>query len=201
LAAHATCSATIKFCPTSTGSKGATLQIPLADAETPVLTALLHNHESTGEEARRRLPAVIYSLNIPENMISGQTYTLTWSQLGYDDSYQSIIAFFNCAGINDGSCGDTYGSNFNASAYIEPDSVQAGDWTYNGVQSQKFNYSYSFTAPVVTSGTDIVIRFYSRSQTDADSGNGGLSTLIPGNLSGIYYEQAGRRILKRITAP
>ena len=131
-------------------------------------------------------------------MNTGQTYQLTWSLLGYDDNYLSNVAFFNCSGITNGSCGDSLSSNFNASGYLQPDSVQAGDWNYNGVISRKFNYSYTFTAPVIAQDTDVVIRFYNKSQADADSGNSGISTLIPGNLSSTYYDQAGRRILKHI---
>ncbi|MEI6207072.1 MAG: BspA family leucine-rich repeat surface protein [Desulfuromonadales bacterium] len=197
LAAYKTCGATVKFCPTSTGSKGALLNIPLSDAAMPVLTALLHNHESTDEEARRRVPPVIYTLGSNfTSMTKNVQYTLTWSLLGYDDSYQSLIAFFDCTGISDGSCGDSYGSKYAASAYLAPDSTEAGAWTYNGIVSDKFNFSYTFTAPATAK--DIVVRFYSRSAADAASGKGGLSTLIPGNQSTTYYDQAGRRILIHI---
>ncbi len=198
LRAQGKCTVVVKFCPDSSGSKGANLHIPLADAETPVLSAYLHNYESTNEEARRRLPAVLFSLNVPEVMTAGQSYTLTWSQLGYDDSYISNIVFFNCAGVLAGTCGDSYGTNFQLSGYLPPESVEPGDWTYSGITSRKFNYRYTFVAPPVPQDTDIVIRFYTKSQADGESGNGGLSTLIPGNLAERYYNQAGRRILKQI---
>lgn len=197
VAASGTCSATVTFCPTSIGSKGAMLNIPLAGVATPVLTALLHNNESTDEEARRRVPPVIYTLGSNfASMTKNVEYTLTWSLLGYDDSYQSLIAFFDCTGISDGSCGDSYGSKFAASAYLAPVSTEAGAWTYNGIVSDKFNYSYTLTAPATAK--DIVVRFYSRSVADAASGKSGLSTLIPGNQSTTYYDQAGRRILIHI---
>jgi hypothetical protein len=161
---------------------------------------MLHNHESTAEEAVRRLPAVLYEMNIPDDMTKGQPYTLTWSLLGYDESYQSIISFFDCTGISDGSCGNSYGSNFATSGYLDPVTTGAGAWSFTKgtsvVTSKKFDYSYTFTAPA--DPKDIVIRFYGRSVSDAATGNAGLSTLIPGNLSLEYYDQTGRRILKHI---
>ena len=46
--------------------------------------------------------------------------------------------------------------------------------------------------------TDIVIRFYSKDTADGDAGRGSLSLLVPGNLSLHYYDQEGRRLLKKI---
>jgi immune inhibitor A len=198
LEAGTSCTVEVKFCPSSVGSKTANLQIPSDDPESPVLSAFLYNHESPAEAAWRRMPSVLESLNVPETMTGGQSYTITWSQLGYDEGYLSNIVFFNCTGVPVGTCGDNYGSNFAASGNLVPESVEPGGWTYNGIQSKKFNYRYSFTAPSVGQSTDIVIRFYRKSQSDADAGLGSLSLLIPGNLSEIYYDAEGRRILKRI---
>ncbi|MFB3904581.1 MAG: GEVED domain-containing protein [Acidobacteriota bacterium] len=196
LAAGQTCTVEVRFCPTSVGSKGANLLITSDDAETPILTAFLHNHESAAEEARRRLPPVLFSLDVPEEMTEGQTYTLTWSLLGYDDDYESNIVFFDCFGITDGSCGDAYGSHFEESGNIAALAQEPGQWRYSGVQARKFSFSYQFTAPAVASDRDIVIRFYARGRRDANAGKEALSLLIPGNLSGRYYDNEGRRIVK-----
>ena len=209
LTSGATCTVEVKFCPKTVGSKAATLLIPSDDPETPVLTAFLHNHEARSEEAWRRLPPILYSLSVPEVMSAGGTYTLAWSLLGYDVSYQSSIVFFDCTGITDGSCGADYNSRFAESTPLTPDSSENGDWTYNGVRSKKFNFGYSFQvpgtraggAPWSSSGTDIVIRFYSKDEADLDAGKGSLSLLVPGNLSSRYYDSEGRRILRTIIQP
>ena len=201
LGTGASCAVAVKFCPTSLGSKGANLQIPLSNSVTPVLSAYLHNYESTDEEARRRMPTVLQSLEIPEVMSGGQSYTLAWSQLGYGESYLSNIVFFDCTGTANGACGDSYGGNFQSSGYLAPESVETGDWSYNGVVSRRFNYRYTFVAPLLAHPAEMAIRFYSKSQDDAESGNAGLSTLIPANLAARYYGQDGRRILKQIGVP
>lgn len=192
------CTISVRFHPTCDGIKSATLLIPSSDVETPILSAFVTTNESVENQAIRRMPPVLASTSIPETLTAGQSYTLTWSLLGYDDNYQSNIVFFNCSGISNGSCGDSYSTNFLASGNLQPDSSQAGEWTYSGITSRKFNYSYTIVAPTVSQPTNMVIRFYSKSQADADAAKGGLSLLIPGNLSGTYYDTAGRRIVKQI---
>jgi len=197
LTSGSSCTVQVKFCPTSVGSKGANLLIPSNDPQTP-LTAFLYNHESRAEEARRRLPPVLYSLNVPEEMIEGQQYTLTWSLLGYDESYQSNIVFFNCTGMPAGTCGAAYGTHFHESGDLNPQDSEPGEWTYSGVRSTKFDFSYAFTPPAVTADTTIVIRFYSTDQADIEAGRASLSLLIPGRLSNTYYDSEGRRLVKII---
>ena len=198
LASGSSCTVQVKLCPTSVGSKAARLLIPSNDPETPVLMAFLHNYESKGEEARRRLPPVLFTLSVPEEMTEGVTYTLSWSLLGYGESYLSNLVFFNCDGITDGSCGGSYGNHFDESGDLAPESSEPGEWTYSGVRSTKFNYTHSFTAPLVSQDTSIVIRLYSKHQADDQAGKESLSLLIPGNLSLHYYDSEGRRLLKVI---
>jgi len=181
------------------GSKAANLLIPSDDPETPLLSAFLYNHESGPEEAGRRLPPVLYSLDVPEEMTAEQTYTLTWSLLGYNEGYQSNIVFFDCTGITDGTCGNSYGSQFAESGNLSPKDSEPGDWTHNGVQSKKFHYTYELTVPTLSQNKEIVVRFYSKDL--ADAGKESLSLLIPGNLSSEYYDHEGRRLLKHLVTP
>ncbi len=200
VAAGASCTVGVKFCPgaATQGSKSAQLEIP-HDGMT--VTAFLYNHETLQEEAARRIPSVLSALNIPTTIQPGQQYTITWSLLGYDDDYLSRIALFNCAGVPAGTCGDSFASNFSDSGNLPAVSTNASSWSYNGVTSNQFNYSYTFTAPA--SATDMVIRFYRKTAADDAAGKGSLSLLIPGNLlqSGTeYYDLSGRR-LKHAVAP
>lgn len=201
LVKDASCTVVVKFCPTGKGSKAANLLIPSDDPETPVLTAFLYNHESAAGEAARRIPPVLYALDVPEETVSGTTYDLTWSLLGYDASYQSNIVFFDCTGITGGSCGSVYATHTLESGNLDPISCEAGEWTYSGNTSTYCSYTYRFTAPVVSVDTDMVVRFYAKDNADGEAGRGSLSLLIPGNLSATYYDHEGRRILKVIRKP
>lgn len=204
LAAAATCTVEVKFCPTTTGSKSATLLIPSDAPDTPTLAALLYNHESTAQEAARRMPSVLESLDIPTVMNAGETHTITWSLLGYEEDYLSRIVFFDCSGLAAGTCGNSFANYFADSGNIAAESSESGDWNYSGVTSKRFEYSYSFTAPTVAADTDIVIRFYRKSAGDDAAGKGSLSLLIPGNViqtGTSYYDLDGRRLKYTITVP
>lgn len=192
LGAGASCTIGIQFCPTSQGSKAAQLQI---GHDGVIVTAFLHNHESLQEEAARRMPPVLSQLNIPAIMQAGQTYTITWSLLGYDEDYLSRVVFFDCNGLAAGTCGNSFASNFADSGNMSAVATATGDWNYNGITSRRFDYSYRFTAPAIP--TDIVIRFYRKTAGDDAAGKGSLSLLIPGNVAPAgtsYYDAEGRRL-------
>lgn len=182
----------------------AALLIPSSAAGTPILTAFVTTNESAANEAPRRLPPVLSVVSIPATVTANTSTTITWSALGYDSSYLTNMVVFNCAGISDGSCGDSYGdaSRVYASGNLTPVSSEPGNWTFNGVTSTQFNYSHTFTVPAVAEATDFVIRIYDKSQGDSDAVKGTLSLLIPGGLPGIIYyasDTSGRRIVKSIT--
>ena len=194
LAAGTSCAADVAFCPNSTGSKGATLLIPSDDPETPVLAAALHNYESIEEEASRRIPPVLNDLFIPAVMNAGQQYTLTWSMLGYDESYISRVYLFSCNGVTYPACGESSSGRIADSGLLLADSVAPGGASYGSLPSKRFNYSYTFTTPAAG---DYVIRFYHKSINDHEAGMQVLSTIIPGRLnpSGTsYYDKEGRRL-------
>jgi len=199
-----TCTVSVKYHPTRSGSMSATLLIPSSAVETPTLTAFVTTNESAANEATRRLPPVLSAVSIPATVTSNTSTTITWSALGYDSSYQTNLVIFNCAGIVDGSCGNSYGdaNRVYASGSLTPVSSGPGNWTFNSVTSTQFNYSHTFTTPAVAEATDFVIRFYDKSQGDSDAVKGTLSLLIPGGLPGITYyasDTSGRRIVKSIT--
>ncbi len=154
------------------------------------------------DEAASRIPPVLYSLSIPEQMDDDTTHALTWSVVGYHSGYKTAIAFFDCTDVTADTCGDSYGdaSRFDSSGKLDFDSTTDGDWSYGTADSTGFNYSYNFE-PVDASfdgTTNIVVRFYYISLAADASGDGTLSLLIPGNLSTTYYDNNGRRLQKQI---
>jgi hypothetical protein len=205
LAASGSCTIEVEFVPTSRGNKAANLQIPWDDGVSHTLTAFAANFEGQVEEAERRVPPTVYSIaNLPETMTAGDTYAVTWQLLGYGEAYTSYVAFFDCTGIPSPDCGASYAdpSRFDQSAALAPVATAPGPWNYNGNPTTLYTYTYNFTPPVTgnfTSPTDIVVRFYQKSAEDGALGYQSLSLLIPGNLSGTYYDTEGRRIRKTVT--
>ncbi len=169
-------------------------------------TAFLHNYESTGEEAARRLSPVIDDLNIDEMMNTDTTYHLTWSIVGYGDDYTAHVAFFDCSGTAAGTCGENYGSTqrFDQGLNLRPTLVEPAGWTYHGEEARRYHYAFDFTpqaADFNSGDTPIVIRFYYADSKDIAAGLGSISLIIPGNLSENYYDTSGRKIQKIIHKP
>ena len=211
LAPAASCSVEVSFSPVSKGTRSATMQIPYGSGKT--LTAFLTNTTSAIVEAQRRVPPVLAAVAIPDTMAPNSTYTLTWTLEGYDNANKTNVVLFDCTGISDGSCGNTYtdSNKFAESTLIAPvATVAPGNWAYSGVATKLLNYSWNFTVPATRSGggawatspgTEIVVRFYQRSDTDEARNNASVSLLIPGNQASKYYDTVGRRIVKWIVAP
>ncbi|MFB3904580.1 MAG: choice-of-anchor D domain-containing protein [Acidobacteriota bacterium] len=205
-AAGGSCTVQVKFHPTSRGTKAANLLVPSDDPETRKLTAFLGNHEATADEARRRMPPVLVQLSVPETMRPGETIYITWSLEGYHLGYTSNLVMFDCTATPD--CGASFGASnmFAQSGNLGPDSVEAGRWEYNGTLTQRFNYSWIFTVPATRAdgsgwpagGTSIVIRFYCKDNVDIKREGRSVSLLIPGNLTNVYYDTSGRRIVRTI---
>jgi len=117
------------------------------------------------------------------------------------------MAVFDCTGIVNGSCGNSYNdANRIYTTTVSPSSTTASPWSYAGEVANYFNYSHSFTVPTTrlagaawdVAGTPVVIRFYQVSTVDSDAGKASISLLIPGGLSNTYYDTTGRRIQKVI---
>lgn len=201
------CNFSVRFHPTGRGSKWANIRISTNDAETPTLTAFVANFEDTSSEAMRRMPPVLASLNIQDTMVPGQTYLLTWSIEGYHTGYSSYMVLFDCTGVA-ADCGANYSdtTRLAESDSVNPVSFTTGNWHFNGVDDQRFDYGWTFQVPEkrndgsdwASGGTDVVARFYVKDDIDQERDRRSVSLVIPGNLAGQYYDTAGRRIVVRI---
>lgn len=196
LSAGGSCTLEVSFVPASSGAKAALLQLPSDDSDTPTLSAFLSNFEDSLSEATRRMPPILSASDLPATLASGQSVTLTWSLYGYDEGYLSSVVMFDCTAQTD--CGASFGgTKFIDSGLLEPTAQSAGPWSFDSAQSQRYDYSYTFTAPTVATLTETVVRFYVKSAADQDAGYTSLSLLIPGNVDGLgayFYDNAGRRL-------
>jgi hypothetical protein len=206
--AGGSCSIDVIYQPTTFGSKMAMLQVGTDATNTPTLTAFLSNHEGDAKQAERRLPPVLFSLGIVETMADTGNYSLDWSILGYHDSYESVVALFDCTGKAPGDCGVNFTDNFFNSGLITSSSTTPQPtWTFNGEAAVQHHFSQSFSPntdgfPQVASDTyEIVVRFYRKNNMDVMSGEPSLSLMAPGNLTNEYYDDEGRRITKYINIP
>ncbi len=201
----ASCAVEVRFAPSKYGSHLATLVLNTpGDGESPVMSAFLSSEEDTLKEAERRLPAVIFALDLPASHNAGSSLDLNWSVLGYHGIYDSTVALFDCTGIVDGSCGDDFSDNvWNSSALTANSSAVAADWRYQGESATQFNYSVNIPSTVFSSlpsgNTDVVVRFYSKSNEDKLAAELSTSLIIPGNLGVNYYDSEGRRIILSVS--
>ncbi len=163
-----------------------------------LLCAVFAQAETQQDEAMRRVPPVLYSLDMPDKILSGQSHTITWSLVGYESGYKTKLAVFNCAGVASDCGSDVTTSTLN-SGKLMPTSSETGPWDYNGILSTRYHYSHTFTTPTVSGDTDFVFRFYQISNTDDAAGKEVISLLIPGGLANVdYSDTSGRRIKKTV---
>ena len=199
LPAGQSCTIQVVYPTSSNESRSAFLQIGGVK-----LTAFLHNYEGLREEAVRRLPAVIGSIDYDPEMAPGYVQTIDWSFVGYDDhNYTSHIAFFNCTSVAAGECAQSYGSSqrFAQGLHLQPNNVTTTPWSYKGLEMKQYDYSFDFTPEYEM---PLVMRFYYQSGLDTDLGLRSISTIIPGGFlfdgePYDYYDTSGRKISAEVT--
>ncbi len=161
-------------------------------------------------EAQRRIPPMIETLTIPETMVAGSTVRLSWKVMGYEGSYTTHIAMFDCRTAAPTTCGDNYSDATRFYGVTVPHIlVENTTWNYvvgtTTETASYFTFNHDFVVPNVgaggvawTANSPIVIRFYQKSNKARDVGKPSISLLIPGGLSNTYYDKVGRRIGKLI---
>lgn len=214
LAAGASCNITVAFQPKTRGTKTAELEVTSGDK---VLRGLLTNTSSSQAQVQSRLPAVMTSVSISDvtetkpvdvsnNLLyAGHTYVVTWEIEGYGNDYSSEVALFDCSSDLDDDCGSEYTdqSRFAVSGLRIAENKEAGVWSYQGLTDSIFTYTWTFRVPTdrlwPADGGDVVLRFYSLSDVDAERGASAVSLVVPGKQAGIeYYDTSGRRIVMSV---
>lgn len=216
----ASCTITVRFSPTSLGSKMAYVSVGLDNADTPVLTAFLSNEEDVPTEAERRFPPVLTEVKVlqgateidlsTEALAVGQSYTLKWKMLGYDDIYTAYPAFFDCGNnVPTTACGSDFNArigSIDAAEILDDTGEEQVYWRY---QTENAKY-YEFSQPFTITSNDIAgsagayyvaLRFYYKNATDIAAKDSAISLLAPANILGFssggnsgYVGSDGRRL-------
>jgi len=212
LAGQGECTIDVSFRPFTAGSKLAMLELPVSDAETPVISAFLMSEEDYVKQGERRLPAMLSSTNLGLTVDPSENKTINWTALGYHENYESYLVVFNCGQPPvDPDCGSVFNPVDPEVIYFSPFGVpamsvtQQDEWIYKGKEAQLFHYettiSSALWAAKVHIDDELVVRFFYKSTDDAAAGNGSLSLLVPGNLGVDYFDNEGRRLRLTVVLP
>jgi len=143
---------------------------------------ILNLNANNIEEAQRRLPPVIYSLEIPKTIESDKTYKFKWSIMGYHSDYETMLVIYANNKIIFKQSVNSY-------------KKERGSYKYNQVYSNKFFYQTNVKLDLKTN-SKLVVRIFYKSSTDVDEGiDDFVSCLIPGGLNYEYADTSGRKIL------
>ncbi len=185
------------------------------------------------DEAKSRISPLLTDLNVTSitdpaedvkknGWIAGHEYTISWTLTGYDEHrYATGLAMFDCRGLADGECGNTYGASdrFTMVPGKAP-AVQESRWSYwpsDETQDKVFatdqKYTTTFTMPLngannvpFTENTELVFRWYQRaSDLNIPNGSGApdyyfLSLQVSTEAVHIY-DKYGRRISTTVSPP
>ena len=149
-----------------------------------ILLSITTLFSATLEQAKHRLPPVIYSLDIPKVVKSGQTYSFKWTVMGYHETYNMQLALYK-KGEN---------KPFNkAYKKISPKTITKGAYHYGKVNSKQFWFQTDVTIPKLDRNQDLIVRFFISPPYD-DIDTNFLSCLVPGGLGYDVADTSGRKI-------
>lgn len=132
------------------------------------------------ENARHRLPPVIYSLDIPEFINSNQSYNFDWTVMGYHDTYDIKIVIYNSQGKKI------------ANETLSPYKSTKGQYSWGSISSKRYFYKTSL-AVSFSGSQELVVRFFASPKNDTID-NTFLSCLIPGGLGYEPGDSTGRKM-------
>ena len=166
IAPNSSCTVEVFSCPTDDRSSSALIEFTTNAAGNNKHYAAIAKQQSPSDAAKRRLPPVMSDFVIRDNQgnpITGspleenQNYTLEWTTTGYEQWMTSLAAIYNCSGVASFECARTASSNLLMhSGFITTPTISIGEWSYEGVTSNDFLYSYSFTTPLVSSHSILI---------------------------------------------
>ncbi|MCI5183014.1 MAG: hypothetical protein D3921_10975 [Candidatus Electrothrix sp. AW1] len=133
----------------------------------------------TYEKAQHRLPPVIYSLDIPKTVTSGESYDFKWTVMGYHDTYDIEIVVREPSGAA-------------KHRTVSPYKVTEGEYYWSNIQSRQFFYSTNLTFDF-SGYLELEVRFFA-SPVDDPIDNSFLSCIVPGGLGYQAADSTGRKI-------
>ncbi|MBF0621525.1 MAG: thrombospondin type 3 repeat-containing protein [Magnetococcales bacterium] len=146
-------------------------------------------------EAARRMPPVLFDVDLPVKVYGGEAMTVKWSMVGYHASYQSAVALFDCDQHAEGECGLFYNDNVATTGKINSVGNISSQWSYGTIPARKSLFEDQLMVPDVSQPTEMVLRFYRINDLDNAADHQAISLLIPGGLQeGEYYGTTGRRL-------
>jgi len=180
-------------------------------------------NEDARNEARTRISPVLIGIDANNSapmcgFKAGETYTISWSVLGYDNDYNSTMVIFDCTDKAEYTCGESFGDD-NKIVYVsrKQRSVKDTDtgWTYKStvddadiVEAIRFDFNATVTIPSDRTWTDdsnhgewnttaeggnkIVVRFYQISDAATDEMK--TISIIIGAKAKHSYGYYGRRV-------
>ncbi|MBF0622342.1 MAG: hypothetical protein HQL54_10500 [Magnetococcales bacterium] len=186
-----------------TGDDGATITSVESDLPNPLVDAWSglasdwYANETPQGEAQRRFPPVLTDIQLPEQIVGGQEYTVTWTLLGYHTDYESQLALFGCDQADMYSCAEAYDDNVYATDRLTAQKMDVEPaWAYKNVNAGSFQFSHTMTFPEVTEPTDFVIRLYRINDVDISFDEPVSALLAPGGLPNVgYLDSSGRRLI------
>ena len=207
IATASSCTFTMVYCPSGNAnelgsSAGAMVQVASSSSNSAIIEAAMATHEGSRQQAQRRLPPVVSAFTIKDaaqNLVTdaqlteGETYTIDYTASGYHSSYSIVAVWFDCSLAQPDKCGLSFDHLLSHTGFKTPDSQVDGSWGYGAITITDFGYSFSFTAPLVDQDSELVLRFYQKSQEDIVAGDTSLSLMLPGNLPLNYADTSGRR--------
>ena len=135
--------------------------------------------------ASKRLSPVLLSLNLPDYLVRGESYPVTWKILGYHGDIASTIRI---------KCGDDV-------VVREEDSspqVTDGYYSWDDAKSQVYEFETDITIPFGSPVGDCEVRFYWSRTGYTDYYGANLSVLIPGGVDARTLGDAGRQLERTI---
>ena len=133
--------------------------------------------------AQHRLPPVIYSLDIPYNrIVSGWNTTISWSLVGYHDTYEVMLQLY-----------DDTGQRLHQSVHT-PYRKNTGSYTWGNIRPEEFHYRAT-VAIDFAKNQDITVRFFGVPPDDPIDNETFVSVIVPGGHPYRYLDGGGRQIL------
>lgn len=146
------------------------------------------SQEPTREDAERRLPPVVDSVDLPDRLLPGRSYNVSWTVMAYyDEGLDSICAlFFNEETIQ-------------VQETDTDTAITDGRYRWGDIRSYQFDFAGSFAVPPDATPQDFTVRFYSRPHgSSVGYKQAYLSSIIPGGVDARPYEAEGRKLRRSV---